>query len=434
MKFNKWTLGLAAVGVVSLASATRAEESTGSTVMTSLSSTTLSGFVDTSMQWNIGNRNGTLPSYTFGGPGKADGFNLNAIQLTLDKPLDETEWAAGYHIDLLMGPDGKTLGTDSYVSQLGVLNDFAIRQAYVALRMPVGNGLEWKIGVFDTIIGYEVIPSVNNPNYTRSYGFTLEPTTHTGILASYRFTDWFTASVGVANTFGPAINGRAHLTTIPVSGTPGLNVGGTKDESYKTYMASFALTAPMSWGWAAGSTLYFGVIHGFNSGYSNPANPGIPAINTGENQTHYYAGLTLSTPITGLRAGLAVDFLDRHHYSAAVAPLGNGEAWAVAAYASYQATPKLSFHGRAEYLDDRAGAIGSNGKYELFALTATAQYDLWKNVTSRLEFRWDHGIDNGLTGSAKDDFFGERGGSSASIGAPDSADAFLVAMNIIYKF
>ena len=31
----------------------------------------------------------------------------------------------------------------------------AIRQAYMTLRTPVGNGIDWKVGVWDTIIGYE---------------------------------------------------------------------------------------------------------------------------------------------------------------------------------------------------------------------------------------------------------------------------------------
>src|SRR5258706_8657439 len=100
---NKWTFGLAAAGVVSLASAARAEEK-ASTVMTALSSTTLSGYVDTSAQWNFGTGNTRLPDYKFGGPSKADGFNLNVIQLRLEKPLDEGEWSAGYRIYLWAGP------------------------------------------------------------------------------------------------------------------------------------------------------------------------------------------------------------------------------------------------------------------------------------------------------------------------------------------
>lgn len=52
MKFNKWTVALAATGVVSLASAVQADES--HPVNTALSSTTLSGYVDTSAIWNFG--------------------------------------------------------------------------------------------------------------------------------------------------------------------------------------------------------------------------------------------------------------------------------------------------------------------------------------------------------------------------------------------
>src|ERR1051326_9044803 len=105
MKFNKWTMGLAAVGVVSLASAVKAEE-TANTVLTSLSATTISGYVDASIQWNLGTGNANVPAYKFGGnynviggtpidSPKADGFNLNVVQLSIAKPLDESEWAAG---------------------------------------------------------------------------------------------------------------------------------------------------------------------------------------------------------------------------------------------------------------------------------------------------------------------------------------------------
>ena len=55
MKFNKWTVGLAAVGLVSLTSAARAEEK--SMVATALAGTSLSGYVDTSAQWNFGTGN-----------------------------------------------------------------------------------------------------------------------------------------------------------------------------------------------------------------------------------------------------------------------------------------------------------------------------------------------------------------------------------------
>src|SRR5438094_10019362 len=130
MKVNKWTAGLAAVGLVSLASVAQAEEKPASTVMTALSATTLSGYVDTSAQWNPGTGNERLPDYRFGGSSKADGFNLDVVQIRLEKPLDSAEWAAGYRIDLWAGPDANALGTQSFGpgAENGIAADFAIRQ------------------------------------------------------------------------------------------------------------------------------------------------------------------------------------------------------------------------------------------------------------------------------------------------------------------
>ncbi len=71
MKFNKWTMGLAAVGVVSLASAARADETKMSQVQTALSNTTLSGYVDTAAQWNLGSQNGGPTPATVGLIGNA---------------------------------------------------------------------------------------------------------------------------------------------------------------------------------------------------------------------------------------------------------------------------------------------------------------------------------------------------------------------------
>jgi len=400
MKFNKWTLGLAAVGLVSWNSAAVAQDSAApATVLTSLSSTTLSGYVDTSMQWNLGTGNANTPPYSFGGASKADGFNLNVVQLSLDKPLDESEWAAGYHVDLWLGPDAAALGSASIFSGT---SDLGIRQAYISLRTPVGNGLDWKVGVFDTVIGYESLASVNNPNYTHSYGFTIEPTTHTGILGTYKVNDMINVSAGIANTWGPTINERAQ----------GPNLGGrVLAESSKTYMGAVALTAPSDWGWAGGSTLSFGVVNGFNS-----------AVNGfGADQANVYAGLTMNTPISALKLGSSLDFVQIHD-SARDAGIPDGTIWDGALYATFQATEKLSFSGRGEFTDDSTGTLtGVFPRAKIWSGTLTAQYDLWKNVITRVEARWDHG-DNGK-------FFGGQ-----VAGSPDRRNAYLLAAQVIYKF
>ncbi len=398
MKFNKWTVGLAAVGLVSLTSAAKAEEKPNM-VETALSSTSLSGYVDTSAQWNFGTGNANMPAYRFGGPEKADGFNLNVVQLRLERPLDESEWAAGYRADFWFGPDANTLGTQSW----GNSGDMALRQAYVALRMPVFNGIDWKVGVFDSIIGYESVESPNNPNYTRSYGHTLEPTTHTGVLATYRFSELVSVAAGIANTVAPQINSRAH------SVYDNAYLGGDHAESYKTYMGSVAITAPESLGWLAGSTLYAGAVNGFNNNLDDE-----DADDYGEVQSNYYLGTTLATPVAGLRMGAAFDLLNWDN---------SGETWALAGYASYQATEKMSLHARADYLRDRGDQkyLPMNSD-KVLALTGTVQYDLWKNLISRLELRWDHALDSVET-------FGADSDDDA-----DLKNSWMLAANLIYKF
>jgi len=368
MKFNKWTLGLAALGVVSLASAVKAEEKQNF-LQTALSSTTISGYVDTSVEWTVSaNQSSSTLPIPFRS-NKQDGFNLNVVKLSIEKPLDESEWAAGYKVDLLFGPDAA--GYNTSVGSGAGNSDFGIKQAYVALRAPIGNGVEFKVGSFDTIIGYEVFEAGNNPNFTRSWGYAVEPTEHTGILASYRVSDIVSLSAGVANTLSAGINNR--------------NTGATvanQDFWQKTYMGSVALTAPQSWGWAAGSSFYAGVVSGFSGATSG---------NT-RDQNNYYAGLTLNTPVAGLKVGLAYDYV-RNLNAAGIIGIGLNQfdASVYGVYASFQATPKLSLHGRAEFISAgaAAGVTGGNESFEGSSYTLTAQYDLWQNVISRLEARYD---------------------------------------------
>src|ERR1017187_9892536 len=107
MKYNAWTLALISAGVVSLPAVVRAEESTNA-VLTAIATTTISGYVDTSAQWNFGTGNANLPFYTpNGAPGatEADGFNLDSVALTFSKRPGGGGLGAGYKAPLLFGPD-----------------------------------------------------------------------------------------------------------------------------------------------------------------------------------------------------------------------------------------------------------------------------------------------------------------------------------------
>ena len=62
---------------------------------------------------------------------------------------------------------------------------------------------------------------------------------------------------------------------------------------------------------------------------------------------------------------------------------------------------------------------------KVFACTGTVQYDLWKNVLSRLEIRWDHAA-NGQAA------YGGDVGSATPV--PSKKNSVLVAANVVYKF
>ena len=365
MKLNKWTVALAAAGLVSLGQNAQAEEA-GNAVMTAFSKTTLSGFVDTSLSISEKGANQALHGRVpYQSGNKMNGINLDVIQLSLASPLDESDWAAGYAVDLLFGPDASAYS----VSGTGEADDVAVRQAYVNTRVPVGNGLDLKMGVFDAIIGYEGFSNRDNPNYSRNMAYNLQPFNHTGLLGGYQINALVSAQFGVANTGSNVLTDRA------------------ADSSDISYMGSVAVEAPENFGALAGATVYVGYME-FGGG--------------GDEQQNLYVGSTIPTPIDGLALGAAWDNVQNI--------TGNGgDANILAGYISYQATDKMAVNGRIEYLDGDQGVLFNASKNgvavdsEMLSLTGTVQYDLWDNVLTRAEVRWDSQEDgDGLYGGDDD--------------------------------
>jgi hypothetical protein len=375
MKFNKWTVALAAAGLVSIGHNAQAEEG----YISALSKTTLSGFVDTSLSLSEGGGDTALPGrVAYQGADKMNGINLDVVQLSLASPMDESDWAAGYAVDFLLGPDASAYsqGTGPDADDNATeMDDFAIRQAYVNTRVPVGNGLDLKLGVFDAIIGYEGFSNRDNPNYSRNMAYNLQPFNHTGVLAGYQVNDLISVQAGVANTGNNFVAGRADST------------------GAVSYMGSVAIEAPDNFGPLAGATLYIGAMKG----------GGVE----GDEQENIYIGSTIPTPIEGLSLGAAYDGVSNVG--------GDADADIFAGYVSYQATDKMSLHGRIEYLDGDNGVllndadgnplITNGDDDEMLALTATVQYNLWENVLTRAELRWDsqESGDEGIYDDGSDD-------------------------------
>ena len=413
MKVNQWTIKLAAAGVISFGAVAQADEKPTHQVLTAVSSTALSGYVSTSAHWNPGKANGfaagTGSAYL---AGKGDGFNVDVVNLTVSKPLDEGQWSAGYTAELWLGPDAIGIGNGvGAAAGAGV----SIKQAYVALNVPVGNGITVKMGAFDTNIGYEAANSPDNPNYSRSYGYTIEPTQHTGLLASYKVCDALSVNGGVANTRTAALINRT---------------GAGAAQSERTYLAGITLTAPDSLGFLKGAVLNAGVVDGRAAG-TRPTAGGTGDV------TSYYVGATVPTPWESVKTGVAWDHLQIDKRAGVL----TADSDSIAAYVSFNnvGIDKLKLNARVEYFDNGGGAVALGGAgvgkagvagagaAEVLATTLTADYQLWANVVSRLEYRWDHDASGGrhLPGNLN----GVTG--AAGVGANN---AHLVALNIVYKF
>jgi hypothetical protein len=183
-------------------------------------------------------------------------------------------------------------------------------------------------------------------------------------------------------------------------------------------MGSVTFTCPTNFGFLSGSTLSGGAINGYDAA-------------TTADKTSLYIGGTLNTPISNLKVGAAFDYvmLGPNNFNPAnlvVAPFHqSGYQGAFGLYLSYQATEKLSLYTRGEYFTE-SGYLAAGGiagaAASAFEFTETVQYDLWKNVLARLEFRWDHAE------------HGNGFGGVAAGAAPTGNNAFLLAANIIYKF
>jgi len=332
MKMNKWTMALAAAGVVSLSSVAQAQEAAaGANALAA--STTLSGYVST--------------SYTTSDVATSrDSFELDVVDLKFASAQGAGEYATGYTVELWAGPDASDIGT-------GGSGTVEMMQANIDLRVPIGNGLDLKVGQFQTVVGHETYNKNENAFFTRSYGFAVEPTHHTGVLASYQASDDLSVSVGFVND-----------TTSAVTNT---DDGGT------AYLVSLGYTIPDSAGFLSGTQLTYARVDG-------------AGLATAETDSQYL-GMSIPLPVEGLSYNLAWDIRE----NAATADdnvLGH--------YLSYAVNDSVTLNARYETgnvnSEIDSTSIGAENYDGLSSTSIGVDYKLWENVISRVEYissDWD---------------------------------------------
>ncbi len=314
----------------------------------------MSGFVDTTYTYNFNAPQTNVNTLRIFDT-RANSFMLNSAELNIKKPVS-AESPVGFRTDLAFGTDSEVVG--SVTTGLGSTTDeLDIQQAFVEYLAPIGNGIDIQAGKFVTLNGAEVIKSKDDWNISRSilFGFAI-PFTHTGLRASYPWSDRLTTLVGVNNGWDVVDdNNQAKTVELGFSSTPVDTV-------------------------TLGSTFMFGAEQAGNN-------------NNGRSLIDIVAGWQ---PIEPLQLKLNYDY----GWEDDAVAFGNNAVWhGLAAYARYALTDKLALIARSEYFNDADGvrtAIltpGINGitgtGVKLYEYTLTTEYKIHKNLIARLEYRHD---------------------------------------------
>ena len=396
----------------------------------------LSGYVDAGYSYNFtGASNGTdTVSGRFGSDtaGKGD-FNLYAVKIALEKALtSENKAQAGFRADVMIGEDAAYLSNRTAVQ--GGINDdqnsnaLFLEQAYVNIRAPVGNGWDFKVGKFVSILGYEVIERPGNMNITYGLLWQQFPLFYTGVLSSYKFDEYLDGKLGVVNgsntdnntTTGGGSDGCAVLAALNVT-APGGNANWSNNFQYSSNSENdTAVSSTSNTGFIAGNNNSTGGAYTFI--YDSWGNWSPKFAN---DKLLFAFDATIGTSNAG-RTG------------------GESTTWCGAsAYAKYQFNDWFSLSSRGEYLHgNNYEKIGNSLNYDLstgvdpnnqsgmdlWEYTITAGFNVIDNLLIRAEYRLDWGVNSvyGVTPGANQ--------TDTTVDSVSSGPAHYAGAEVVYSF
>jgi len=288
-----------------------------------------------------------------------DSFTLNKVKITLASPAVQNngdKFDAGYRVSLIAGSDAPIVNTKS--STIGF--DY-LREAFVELNIPIGNGLDVRAGEMISLLNYESGDGgAVNANFSQGYQwfFTGNPPA-AGVQLGYSITDWLGVRFRVQN---------------------GLYAGPVDNNSSKNFMGAIDIK-PMK-------TLWFSVL-GFG----------------GREEAGFVQSLWGAELLGGWQAteqlsfGTEVDYFNFHNTDTFVPP-GDSPVWSVGGWVTYDFTKQIGLALRGEYLDDKDGVDASGGALGFQnpagtgqKLTSIALTLNWKPIASikvQPEIRYDH--------------------------------------------
>ncbi len=148
-----------------------------------LNTVQINGFVTASYEYQFNNPNNPIFANA------ANQFNLDHNTFNLDEVLIEfyrpatNPGDAGFQIDVTYGDNGGILGLYRFNTPGSAADNFSyLKKANVQYNW---DNVLFKFGKFETLMGSEVMESVNNRNVTQGLLFTYAiPLVHTGLMAS----------------------------------------------------------------------------------------------------------------------------------------------------------------------------------------------------------------------------------------------------------
>ena len=367
---------------------------------------TLSGYVDVSYTNQFAGKGQEFDSVDGNGNSQhtlrqfdtnANGFNVQAVKIALEKALpDKNEWAAGFRIDTILGADAKSLGGSDPALNDGT-SGVALEQALVKFRIPIGNGLDIYAGKFVTLLGYEVIESPANLNFSRGLLFTNAiPLTNTGVYADYKFNDIVEAKFGVVDGW------NSSSSTVSTDPAASYAFGG------KGITGQVNITNP-----GKNANICTSFIYSPDSNEPLQGNNPNGTFAGGDNGPSAVFDIWGNwNPVFVKDSALTLGFnIDLGYNGAAGFPGGSGPAfndsntwWGIALYSSYKFNKVFTLSGRLEYLHSDE-TFATSPKYGFgfestedgfapatqddYSATLTAAFNIWDNLLTRVEYRCD---------------------------------------------
>lgn len=304
-------------------------------------------------------------------------FRPNLAQFVLEREVktDGSRWdRLGFRVKFNAGRDSDFIGGFN-MSQWADFQEF-----YVQYMAPVGRGLNIQAGQINSVVGYEVVESPRNANYSRSWLFGLgQPFTTRGLRVSYDFDERVSWVVGVISYINSA---RGDTQNDPLMESA-LAVNVSEQVRVTLYGLAGNRSGPT--GTPGGDQLLIG-------GY-------------------------VSWQMTAQASAVVEAYYSNQANSSTISPAGNARWNGIAGYLIYDVTKQWSVRLRGELYEDAGGyttcqgttsyspranvCFGATSEAQaptiaqtIWEVTGTLQFKPVSSLITRLEYRYDKSNQN----------------------------------------